>query len=166
VGKSVDERLQKLEDIEAIRHLKGMYCLYVDGGWDHITHDGDKFSTLFTEDAVMEFVTDPALGLPSRSEGREAIRKTINSARVVSYAAHNMCGEMIDVDGERARATWHAMNYISWPNTTFVSTLIYHEEYVRTADGWRIKNVRAICRGIHPLENSKSLVEKGTRINR
>jgi ketosteroid isomerase-like protein len=156
---NIEQRLRRLEDIEAIRALKGLYCLCVDGGWDRKTHDGDSFAQLFTEDAVMEFVTDPALGPPSRSEGREAIRRQINSAQTAFYAAHNMCGELIEIDGDSATATWHAMNYIGWPDKTFVSTFIYHERYVRTSSGWRIAGLRAVCRGIHPLANGAMLRE-------
>jgi hypothetical protein len=160
VTATLEQRLQKLEDYEAIRRLKGLYCQCVDGGWDRMTHDGDAFVELFTDDATMEFVRDPKLGPPARADGRESIRTMINAAQAASYASHNMCGELIDIDGDTAHATWHAMNYLTWPGFTYVGTFIYHEDYVRTPDGWRIKSLRAVCRGIHPLENGQSISGK------
>ena len=153
---SLEQRIQKLEDTEAIRRLKGYYCKYVDGGWDKKTHDGDSLATLFTEDAVMEFVNDPSGGRGARYEGREAIRTNINKASLASYASHNMCGELIEVNGDTATGIWHAMNYLTWPHASYVTTIIYHEDYIRTAEGWKISNLRALCRGIHPLDTIKS----------
>lgn len=145
------KRLQRLEDLEEIRRLKGLYCQCVDGGWDRMTHDGDALAQLFTEDAHLEFVFDPKLGRTTIATGRDQIRMLINAAQSASYASHNMCGDIIDIDGDTAHATWHAMNYLTWPAQTYVSTFIYHEDYVRTPDGWRIACLRAVCRGLHPL---------------
>ena len=59
----LEQRVQALEDVNAIRHLKARYAAYCD---DQYNPDG--LAALFTEDAVWE---SQGLG---RFEGREAIR--------------------------------------------------------------------------------------------
>ena len=59
----LEQRVQALEDVNAIRHLKARYAAYCD---DQYNPDG--IAALFTEDAVWE---SQGLG---RFEGREAIR--------------------------------------------------------------------------------------------
>jgi hypothetical protein len=148
---NLEQRVAYLEDFEAIRRLKGLYCLAVDGGWDAAAHRGDEFAQLFTDDATLEFRLDPSLGEPAVAKGREAIRRMINAASFTPYASHNMCGEMIQVDGDRATAKWHAMNFVSGDaGGTVLTVHIYDESYVRTSRGWRIASVVATCRGIHP----------------
>ena len=61
---SLEERIQRLEDIEAIKQLKAEYCAYCDDGYNP-----DGIANLYTEDAVWD-------GGPfGRYEGRDAIRK-------------------------------------------------------------------------------------------
>lgn len=156
----LEARLRELEDREAIRRLKQLYCQCVDGGWDKPTHDGEALAELFTEDGVMEFVQGDGPGGVTRSVGREEIRVSMKHASVSPYASHNMCGELIEVAGDTAHAVWHAMNYLTWPAGasfppgTFVYTMVYHEDYVRTGEGWKIKHLRGITRGSHPLPNA------------
>ena len=60
----LEQRVQALEDVNAIRHLKARYAAYCD---DQYNPDG--IAALFTEDAVWE---SQGLG---RFEGRDAIRE-------------------------------------------------------------------------------------------
>ena len=66
----LEQRVQALEDINAIRHLKAQYAAYCD---DHYNPDG--LAALFTEDAVWE---SQGLG---RFEGRDAIREFFRAPR-------------------------------------------------------------------------------------
>ena len=70
---SLEERIQILEDIEAIRRLKSLYSLYWDAGFksdDDPAQNAAKLADLFTEDAVWADVADSY-----RVEGRTAIRE-------------------------------------------------------------------------------------------
>jgi hypothetical protein len=60
--KDLEKRIAEIEDIEAIRKLKGRYCLYVD------QRNEDGWISLFTQDGVWE---SDKFGV---HEGREAIR--------------------------------------------------------------------------------------------
>jgi len=65
-GKTVEERLQTLEDIEEIRTLKALYCAACDDD-----HNPDRLGPLFAPDAVWE------AAVTGRAEGREAIRRLL-----------------------------------------------------------------------------------------
>ena len=85
------QRLQVLEDIEAIKKLKARYCAYCDDNYD-----ADGLASLFTEDAIWD--GGEILG---RSEGREAIRAFFQgSSRRLTFAIHHVMNPIIDVDGD------------------------------------------------------------------
>src|SRR5437870_169961 len=74
----LEHRVQALEDVNAIRHLKARYAAYCD---DQYNPDG--IAALFTEDAVWE---SQGLG---RFEGRHAIREFFRGAsRLFTFAIH------------------------------------------------------------------------------
>ena len=93
-------RLQKMEDIEAIRRLQYRYCGLCEDGFL-----ADEIAALFTADGVW------AAGEPwGDYEGREAIAgffRTMPNA--VSYSVHALMNDEIDVDGDTARARWRGL---------------------------------------------------------
>jgi limonene-1,2-epoxide hydrolase len=93
----LEQRVQVLEDVNAIRHLKARYAAYCD---DQYNPDG--LAALFTEDAVWE---SQGLG---RFEGREAIRAFFRGAsQLFTFAIHYSLNGQIDVQGDTARAQWY-----------------------------------------------------------
>jgi len=93
----LEQRVQALEDVNAIRHLKARYAAYCD---DQYNPDG--LAALFTEDAVWE---SQGLG---RCEGREAIREFFRGAsQLFTFAIHYSLNGQIDVQGDTARAQWY-----------------------------------------------------------
>src|SRR5215510_11082157 len=89
----LEQRVQALEDVNAIRHLKARYAAYCD---DQYNPDG--LAALFTEDAVWE---SQGLG---RFEGREAIRAFFRGAsQLFTFAIHYSLNGQIDVQGDTAR---------------------------------------------------------------
>ena len=71
---SVDElaqRLQVLEDIEAIKKVKAEYCAHCDNGYNP-----DGIAELFAEDGVW----DGGVDVFGKYDGREAIRKFFTGA--------------------------------------------------------------------------------------
>ena len=90
----LEQRVQALEDVNAIRHLKARYAAYCD---DQYNPDG--LAALFTEDAVWE---SQGLG---RFEGRDAIREFFRGAsQLFTFAIHYSLNGQIDVQGDTARA--------------------------------------------------------------
>jgi SnoaL-like domain len=133
---SLAQRVRMLEDLEAIKQLKALYCRYCDGGWAGPTHDYDQIAALFSEDAVTE-------GTAGRTEGRENIRRLYRSYQATPFAFHRVTNSIIKVDGNRATGNWHVMVALVRPDNQAVWIAgIYDEEYVRSKDGWRIKTLK------------------------
>ncbi len=130
---SADARLQRLEDIEAIRMLKARYCAACDD-----SHNPATLGPLFAEDAVWE-----AKGV-GRADGRDAVKKLlgdIGRSGTIRNSAHHALNPIIEVDGDRASGHWRlimlytanradgALQYrriIGW----------YREQYVRIDGCW------------------------------
>jgi ketosteroid isomerase-like protein len=143
---SLAQKIRLLEDIEAIKQLKALYCKYCDGGWAGPTHDYDKIAELFTEDAVTD-------GTAGRTEGRENIRRLYQSYQATPFAFHRVTNPIIAVAGDRATGEWHVLVALRRPDGQAVWVAgIYDEEYVRTADGWRIKTLKFTSAFITPYE--------------
>lgn len=93
-------RLARLEDIEAIRRLKHLYCRLCDEDYQP-----DPLVALFTEDGVWD--AGEAYG---RFEGHEAMRGFFRSMpAVAAFSAHTVLNEEIDLDGDVARGRWRAV---------------------------------------------------------
>ncbi|RZT83496.1 uncharacterized protein (TIGR02246 family) [Pseudonocardia sediminis] len=87
---TVEERLARLEDLEAIRALDAEYCRTLDA------YDWDGLADLFTDDG--EFV-----GL-ARAQGRDGIREFFGGLAAGGLTAfwHHVGNHEIDLDGDRA----------------------------------------------------------------
>jgi ketosteroid isomerase-like protein len=128
-------QIQKQEDIEAIKQLKGRYCLRVD------THDWDGVAELFTEDAVWD---GKGVG---RYEGREAIRLFFhNLPQMLSFALHYVMNPIITVNGDSATGSWYLLEPCTMVagNQAVWGTARYEEEYVRVGGTWKFKTVRLL----------------------
>jgi ketosteroid isomerase-like protein len=94
---TIEERLRRLEDVEAIRVLKARYCDRCDAGYD-----ADGIAELMTDDAVWD--GGSTFGV---FEGREAIRAHFRGAsQRVSIARHQVMNPMIEVAGDEATGQW------------------------------------------------------------
>lgn len=94
---SVEERLARLEAIEAIKQLKAHYCALCDHDYEP-----DGLAALFTTDGLWD-------GGPfGRYEGREAIRGFFRSiSGSIIFAAHLVLNPIIEVDSATAaRGKW------------------------------------------------------------
>ncbi len=125
-----------LLDIEAIKTLKHQYCAYCD---DNYNPDG--IADLFVEDAVWDG------GQLGRCVGREAIRGFFRGApRFLSFAIHQVMNPIIKVDGDRATGEWKLLQPCTregkdGPRAMWLAAN-YHDQYVRTAAGWKYQNLK------------------------
>ena len=132
------ERLQRLEDIEAIRTLKYRYCQACDDD-----HNPQKLAPLFTPDAVWEASS------MSRAEGREAIAALLGAlgkSGTIRNSAHNAINPIIDVEGDQAKGEWRLIMLYTGITATgelHYTRIIgwYREQYRRTEDGWQISDL-------------------------
>lgn len=129
---ALSARIQRLEDESDLKILKGRYCEHCDNGYDP-----DGIASLFTSDGVWDG------GFMGRFEGREAIREHFEGVPdVMIMAIHHVTNPIIEIDGDVARAQW----YLWQPCTNRSPRAIwlaarYNDTCVRTADGWRFKEM-------------------------
>jgi hypothetical protein len=143
-SRSLEERIQRIEDIEAIRELKMEYCRHCDNNYDP-----DPIAALFTEDAIWDG------GNFGRYEGREAIR---NFFRQVSgklpFAMHYVTNSSIDVQGNQAIGRWYLHCPVTFAegNQAVWGAGFYEDHYVKVNDKWFIKGLKVISTFWTPLD--------------
>jgi hypothetical protein len=133
----IEERLQRIEDVQAIAELKAAYCNAADGGWNRPTHDSDRVASLFVEDGVWES------GKSGRGEGRAGIKALFDTFKPAPFAFHRVSNPIIRVEGDRATGEWHALVAITFADgkALWIGG-IYDDEFVRTPAGWRFRLLR------------------------
>jgi hypothetical protein len=146
----LEGRIQVLEDIEAIRKLKALYCYLVDTA---VANDSSKWDELlehFTDDAWADFE------LLGRYEGIENVNKLFKEvvASLLSYSAHMVSNPIIEVNGNKARGRW----YVHVPLTGKAGNMPgwlqgrYDEEYVKVNGEWKWKSMTTTFDFITPYE--------------
>jgi hypothetical protein len=140
VTDSPERRVERLEDIEAIRRLKSLYALR----FDEALNGGQAFPPdalldLFTPDALWE--SEPF----GRFEGRDEIRGLLERyAQRVSFCLHFIVGHVIDVGDDRGSAsgTWITWQPMTLDGRAMVLAGHYHDDFERDANAWRVKALR------------------------
>ena len=135
MDESLAARITRLEDIEAIKQLKALYCEICD---DH--HNPERILTVFTDDAVWE-----GKGI-AKARGHGEIRALFERFQsMMSFTQHMTMNPRIEVDGDRAHGTWYFFGPFTFPaqNQAKWQAARYHEDYVKLADGqWKIAHLR------------------------
>jgi hypothetical protein len=138
---TTEDRIRRLEDIEAIRHLKARYAEYADEKYtddhrrkpqDELDRIGRLQAGLFTEDAVWD--GGEHFGA---FEGREAIFGFVRKGGW-SFAMHYFLNPRIDIDGDTASARWMLWQVctLTEGDTPCWMSAIEDDVYRRTPDGW------------------------------
>jgi ketosteroid isomerase-like protein len=130
----LEDRLTRLEDIEAIRQLKARYCEICDDN-----HDPELIVSVFAEDAIWE-----ARGI-GHAEGHEAIRTLFRKfQQSISFSQHMTMNPRIEVNGERATGVWYFFGPFTMRkgNRAVWQAARYHEEYVKQAGDWKISHLK------------------------
>ena len=143
---TLKQRIQRLEDIEAIKNLQWRYAHAVDQGWNGKMMEWETvFDQFFTEDASWE---SPASGMFAK--GKEQITGLFKGlSDAVKLALHSMTNPIIEVNGDTATGKWILLNPNSFQNAEkmnfgFCSDVI---DYARTPKGWRIKKLLVYVAG-------------------
>ena len=130
--KGLEARVRDLEAIHEIMNLEADYCYAAD------TQQPDSYANVFAKDGVLD--VGPFGG---RVTGREAIREFCREAFPPAFAfgMHCLHNPRIVVNGDTAKGrfyweaalTWKATNEAVW------QAGCYDDEYVKTDEGWKIK---------------------------
>lgn len=136
---NLNEQMQRLLDLEAIRDLPRRYAHCV---W---RKDAAGSAALFTEDGFMDIGT----GEPMR--GRAAIVATyapIFAGGELQPFVHN---HVIELDGDMATGTAYIDLRVTVGGKNLIGTGIYHDVYVRTAGGWLFQSRKLIMNHMLPF---------------
>lgn len=141
---SLEERIQRLEDIEAIKKLHATYGHYVNKGWNDKVMFCNEVTAMFTEDATWEA---PVMGV--LAQGHAEIKEMFEDMDAGNeFFMHSFSNPIIDIDGDTAKAQWLLLlggNFEDRITLTFAS---YDNDYVRTSQGWLIKAIRLHVAGV------------------
>jgi uncharacterized protein (TIGR02246 family) len=125
---TIEEDVQRLADIEAIKQLRGRYSRAVD------TKDWDLFGASLADDARLS--TDGGV-----NEGRDAIVAAVSGALATATTMHHQHTPEIEITGpDAATGTWAMNDIVHLGPFTLRGFGHYFEEYVRTSEGWKIKS--------------------------
>lgn len=107
---SLEERITRLEDIEAIKQLKSRYCEMCDDDHNH-----QLLHTIFCEDGIWE---GDGIG---RAEGLDKIVELFKSFQAaISFSQHMVQNPVIEIEGNLATGRWY-----------FFGTFTYYQGGVR-----------------------------------
>jgi ketosteroid isomerase-like protein len=127
---SVEARMQRLEDLDAIRRLRMEYHRYVN------TRRMREAAILYTDDAFVDF------GPTEQARGRDEIEAL--------YAKYNQqldiikqfpANHMIELNGDEASAEAYADARYGFDGHSVMACASYDEKYRRTAEGWKISEM-------------------------
>jgi hypothetical protein len=137
---AVEDRLARLESIEAIRHLKARYCQTADE-----PAGAREFADLFLEDGVLDEGEDFMI-----LRGRKQIFRAHEASwRHMRMNQHLAISPTIEVDGDQATGRWKLLQLITIQSPddnkprAFWSCGWYQEQYQNTAQGWLFRHVEA-----------------------
>lgn len=128
------DELQRLLAERACERLMALYTQCVD------LRKGEGLGELFTEDGVLDVTGTPLAG-------RAAIEAALVAGASARFMRHICTNVLVEVTGEdRATGTCYLTAYVQAPGdgSLGLPTVMgeYHDEFRRTAEGWRIAQRR------------------------
>ncbi len=148
----LQDRLQQLEDLEEIKRLRGLYARCVD------TKDWDTWKKkVLTEDYRLESQGGVHQG---RDQVVSSVSKSLDGA---TTAHHCHTPEIVFTGADTAKGIWAMQDHVSLPGNgqpiKFRGAGHYHDEYVRTSEGWRVRSTVQTRLSVDVLEGQ--LPERG-----
>jgi hypothetical protein len=133
---SVEQRVARLEDIEAIKQLKSKYARNLDNGFD-----ADRVAALFTDNGLWSIK-----GVGGTAQGKDGIRNHCrNLSCSIEWAQHHIASPLVNIasDGIHAEATFYLLCLVTMRGTTndaqpeaVVLSGKYSDKLVKIAGEW------------------------------
>ena len=135
---SLEERIQRLEDIEAIKNLMARYAFHTNTGWNGQVVDIDAMPSIFAED--VQYISKDAeeLSATGLEQGMNVLKE---STEQIDFSMHSFTNPIIAVDGDRATGHWLVWIVSKAEGTARQVFASQDVTYARTAPGWRIQTV-------------------------
>jgi ketosteroid isomerase-like protein len=138
----LEARIRNLEDVEAIRRLKGKFAYFAD------TKNAAAFMSLVADDAVWEF------GPWGHFEGKEEILKFTQNVTLDTYSfmLHHFYDVSIEVEGDTATGIWYFLVPATNCKKERAEWLagVYDETYVKVNGQWKFKRVATDFKVVAP----------------
>ncbi len=134
----LEQRIIRIEDLEAIKQLKARYCEICDDD-----HNPNCITTLVVEDGIWEG------GNFGKAQGHAAIRQLFQTfQQLISFSQHMVMNPIIDIDGNSAKATWYFLGPFTFRknNEAKWTAVRYEDDYVKVNSEWKFKHLRAFIR--------------------
>lgn len=138
----LEQRIARLEAIEAIKQLKARYCEICDDD-----HNPERIASVFAPDGIWE-----GAGF-GKAQGHEAIRELFRGfQKLISFSQHNVMNPQIQVDGDRATGSWYFLGPFTFRKNNENKWLVlrYDDDYVRIDGEWEYQHLRANLRAESP----------------
>ena len=132
---ALEQRLTRIEDLEAIKQLKATYCDICDDD-----HNPERITTIFAEDGIWE-----GAGF-GKAQGRAAIRELFKKFQtLISFSQHQVMNPIIKIDGDRATGIWYFFGPFTFYKDNQAKWLAarYEDDYVKVNGEWKIQHLRA-----------------------
>lgn len=140
-AKTLEERLQRLEDLEEIRGLRMEY--------HHCVNDG-RFPDavrIFTDDAFVEYQ-----GVGSAKGKGEIHRLFVRLRDAVTLIKQFVSNHMVTIDGDVASGIAYLDARYAQDGKSVIAAVKFVEEYRRTPDGWKISDMQALIQFSVPVQ--------------
>ena len=122
-----------MDDLEAIKRVKYRYLRALD------TKHWADFADTLTEDVVGDYGS--SLGQEHHFTNRNALVEYMRNAMPENVITeHRVTHPEITVDGDEASGIWYLQDRVIVAEFDFmlIGAAFYHDEYRKTADGWKI----------------------------
>ena len=140
-NETLEARIQRLEDIEAICRLKAQYCAGCDDD-----HNSETLCALFVEDGVWDWEG------AAYCDGVGQIKEFMDNLRAsgrIKVSAHMVTNPQIDVDGDTATGHWrfimlYTANEPNAPDGVQFHRIIgyYQDDFVKRDGKWYFQTLR------------------------
>jgi SnoaL-like domain len=133
----LEQRLTRMEDLEAIKQLKARYCAICDDD-----HNPDHITTLCVADGIWEAGFGTAHG---HAELRQLFQR---AQQRISFSHHMVMNPIIEVEGNRAKGTWYFLGLFTERanhEARWVA-LRYEDDYIKVDGTWKYQHLRAYSR--------------------
>ena len=147
------QQVKELRDLEEIRDLKYRLTRLGDLG------DWKGWGELCTED--LYFDSDGGV-----MEGRDAIVANVSKALADASTVHHVYAPLMAITGpDSATASWRMEDWVrmvhNGKSMAFHGHGFYHEEYVRTPDGWRMSKCVMERIRVDPIDQATTTPQGG-----
>ena len=145
---TLEARIQRLEEIEAIKRLKAEYCAFCDDAYNP-----EGIASLFVPEGIWDG------GFMGRFEGVDAIREHFTGVSdIIGFAIHHVMNPIISLDvtnlnsGSGRWYLWQPCTQTTRQTTALWLAATYEESYRKTGNEWRFVEMRVHPRLFAPYE--------------